>query len=387
MKRITAMLLILSLAVICFCSCGEIEIVELNERLIIEAIGIDYIDGIYNVTIEGLDSFSAGSENSSISSPSLTKCYLFQGETIGMAMNSISVVTGQTPLFSQARILLVGFDTAKEKLSEVLDFFRREYTTRTDILFAVGEGLAKDTVSADFGNNVSAGNVLEAAVTSWKYTGRSCYTPLYKFLNSVRGTTDNAFCPLIGIKDNVFSDKKEVKLSGTVIFGKDGSTAVLSPENTLALTIINNSIENGDLTVKTDGGTATLEIIECKTKKKVDIKDGKAVFSIDAKLSCDIPEFQSESFRGLSKDDTEKLSAEAAKTVGELLSRCLTETFYDKNFDIFHFGRAIALKDNEFLSEVLNSGSILSEHTLCEISVSVSIRRIGKIILEEDNKQ
>ena len=59
--------------------CSSIEIVELNERLIIEAIGIDYNDGVYNITIEGLDSFSSGSESSSISAPSLTKCFMFQG--------------------------------------------------------------------------------------------------------------------------------------------------------------------------------------------------------------------------------------------------------------------------------------------------------------------
>lgn len=387
MKKLTAVFLIISLFTLTFSGCSEIEIVELNERLIIEAIGIDYSDGIYRVTIEGLDSFSAGSESNSISAPKLTKCYLFQGETIGMAMNSISVVTGQIPLFSQARILLVGSETAKEKLSEVLDFFRREYTTRTDILFAVAEKTAEETVSANFGNNVSAGNVLEAALSSWKHTGRSCYMPLYKFLGNISGQTDNAFCPLIGIKDNGFNDTKEVNLSGTVIFGKDGKVAVISPEKTLSLMIINNQIENGDLTVLTDQGTATLEIIDCKTTKKLNIENGKAVFNIKTELSCDIPEFQSESFRGLSKNDTEKLSGKAAEAIGILIAENLSEIFYGKNYDIFHFGRALALKNNQFLVNNLNMHKNLPDFTQFNLTVKVSIRRIGKIILEEENNK
>ncbi len=387
MKRLILIILIISLLTVNLSSCGEIEIVELNERLIIEAVGIDWSDGIYNVTIEGLDSFSAGSENSSISAPSLTKCYQFQGETIGMAMNSISVVTGQIPLFSQARILLVGLETAKEKLSEVLDFFRREYTTRTDILFAVAEKKAADTVAADFGKNISAGNVLEAAVASFEHTGRSCYTPLYMFLNSVMGETDSAYCPVIGIKDNNFSETKEVQLSGTVVFGKDGSAEILSQEETLGLMIATDKINNGDFTVKTEKGTATLEIIECKTKTKMEINGPSARFIIDSKLSCDIPEFQSRNFSGLSKDDTEKLSSQAAKEITGIIASSVQRTLYDKNFDIFHLGRAIALKDSNFLNNKLQNGAKLAEFITCEISVSVSIRRIGKIVLDEDNSQ
>lgn len=387
MKKLTAFFLSATFFMLSLSACSNVEIVELNERLIIEAIGIDFSDGKYRVTIEGLDSFSAGSESNSISAPALTKCYLFQGETIGMAMNSISVITGQIPLFSQARILLVGMDTAKEKLSEVLDFFRREYTTRTDILFAVAEKTAQETVSADFGKNVSAGNVLEAALSSWKYTGRSCYMPLYKFLGSISGQTDNAFCPLVGIKDNSFGDTKEINLSGTVIFGKDGQTTVISPEDTLSLMIINNNIKNGDLTAETDKGTATLEIIDCKTKKKLNITDGKAVFDITTVLSCDIPEFQSESFGGLTKNDTEKLSEIAAETIGKMISANIDKIFYDKNYDIFHFNRAISLKDHSFLISRLNMNDTISDFTQFNISVTVSIRRIGKITLEEENSK
>lgn len=387
MKKLTAVFLTVSFLIFTFSGCSSIEIVELNERLIIEAIGIDYKDGKYRVTIEGLDSFSAGSESNSISAPKLTKCYLFQGDTIGMAMNSISVVTGQIPLFSQARILLVGMDTAKEKLSEVLDFFRREYTTRTDILFAVAEKTAEETVSADFGSNVSAGNILEAALSSWKHTGRSCYMPLYKFLGSISGRTDNAYCPLVSIKDNSFSDTKEINLSGTVIFAKNGNATVISPEETLALMILSDRIENGDLTVTTDKGTSTLEIISCNTKKSLEIKNGKAVFNIKTGLSCDIPEFQAQSFRGLSKNDTEKLSEKAAQTVAGLMTECLSDIFYSKNYDIFHFGRAVSLKDNNFLKNNLNMNKSLSEFTQFNITVTVSIRRIGKITLQEEDSQ
>lgn len=382
MKKATAIILVLTL--IMLTSCSNIEIVELNERLIIEAIGIDYENGTYKVTIEGLDSFSAGTDSNSISAPSLTKRYLFEGETIGMAMNSISVITGQIPLFSQARILILGFWAATEKLSEILDFFMREYTTRTDILFAVAENTASEVVSADFGKNISAGNILQAAVLSSKHTGRNTHTPLYRFLNSVMGETDSSYCPVIGIKDNVYKNGKEVDLIGTAVFGKDESTIVISPEQTLGLMLISGEIRNGDITVKTEKGTATIEIIDSKTRIKTDFTEETAYFTLKLKVRCDIPEFQSEHFRGLSKSDTELIAKASAEKLSAILTDTLNKVFYENNYDAFGIGRRINLKNHDFYTSVINNNIPLKDVVKFNIEAQTEIRRIGKIILAEE---
>ncbi len=363
--------------------CSSIEIVELNERLIIEAIGIDYNDGVYNITIEGLDSFSSGSESSSISAPSLTKCFMFQGKTIGMAMNSISVITGQIPLFSQARVLILGPGTAETKLSESLDFFRREYTTRTDILIAIAKESAEAVVSADFGQNISAGNVIEAALESSRYTGNSCYMPLYKFINSVLSKTDTPFCPLISTKTNPFTGKEEVSLLGTTVLGKTNN-GTLSPEQTLGLNILNNKIQNGDISIETPDGLCTLEIISCKTKKQVKIIEGKAVFHIRVRLLCDIPEYQSEAFSGLSKKDIEKIAQLSSEKIALMLSELIDNIYFLENEDIFNFGRMINLTDNSFYSDKYTLNNIIDSVEKCDLDISLSIRRIGKIILAEE---
>lgn len=382
MKKIMSLILVLTL--ILLTSCSNIEIVELNERLIIEAIGIDYENGIYKVTIEGLDSFSAGTDSNAISAPSLTKCFLFEGETIGMAMNSISVVTGQLPLFSQARILILGFSAAREALSEILDFFRREYTTRTDILFAVAENTAAEVVAADFGKNVSAGSILQAAVLSGKHTGRNISTPLYRFISSVLGDTDSPCCPVIDIRKNAYSGSREVELTGTAVFGKDKSSVIISPENTLGLMLITGEIRNGDFTVRTDKGVATIEIIDSKTKIKTEIRDGRAHFTLSLRIRCDIPEFQSEHFRGLSKSDTEIIALNSSKKLSGIITDTLDEVFYKNNFDAFRLGRRINLENHGFYKKLINNNIKLSDVVSFDIKAEAEIRRIGKIILAEE---
>lgn len=374
----------LFLCIIFLTSCSNIEIIELNERLIIEAIGIDYEDDVYKVTIEGLDSFTSGSDINSISPGKLTKCHIFTGETIGMAMNSISRITGQIPLFSQARVLIIGMDTAKTRLSQVLDFFRREYTTRTDILIAVSEKSARETVSADFGENVSAGNIFEAALSSYRYTGKCTYTPLYRFLNSLMGETDSAFCPVIAIKSNDFSDKKEAELPGTAIFRKDGSVFTISDEETLALNLINNKIKNGDITVNNTKGICTFEIIDCKTKTRINTESGKAEVSIDIRLKCDIPEFQTENFSGLSKEDISEIEKDAEIKITQMCKNLTDKILKNEHCDTFNLGRKINLVNHSFYTGNIKNGAIPEDLITLNISTDVQVRRIGKVILEKD---
>lgn len=362
--------------------CAKIETVELNERLIIEAIGIDEENGKFKVCIEGLDSFSAGIESSNISAEAITKCYLFEGETVGMAMNSISTVTGQIPLFSQTRVLILGMETAKNYLSQVLDFFRREYTTRTDILIAVAENKASDVISADFGKNVSAGDIIEAAVQSYKHTGTSVYTPLYKFLNSAMNEADASYCPLVGIKKNVYSEKSEVNIAGTAVFGKHGHK-ILSKEETLALQIINNDLENGDLMLEAENGRLTLEIIDSHTKIKTDINNKNILFSINSEIICDIPEYQTSDFGELTKSDTEEIAKTTAEKLCSVFSDTVTNTFFVDKYDVFAFGKRINLKDHKLYDYLLKDYDSLQSHCTFNISIKVSIRRIGKVVLKK----
>lgn len=386
LKKLFCILPFLLSFIILSSSCSDIETVELNQRLIIEAVGIDMKNGKYEVTIEGLDSFTVGSTGTDVSSESITRCYFFEGETIGMAMNQISVRTGLIPLFSQARVLVIGKETAEKELQAVLDFFRREYTTRTDILIAVSDTTAKEVLSSDFGKSISAGKIIETALDSGKYTSRCIYMPLYKFLNNLKNEASSAFCPLIGIRKNEFSKLYEIDIHGTAVFYGDKST-VLTSEETLALSVFLNKTSNGDLSIKTDKGICTVEIIDCDTKIKTETRNGNIHFFIENDLRCDIPEFLSPRFSSLTPEDTEEIAFLTAKHIAEKQAEIIDKFYREQKFDIFNFGRRIDLKDHKLYEEYINSTDIYRDNTVCDIKTSVSIRRIGKILLDNSNEE
>lgn len=381
LKRLSGVIAVLLTLMILCSSCSEIETVELNERLIIEAVGIDAKDGKYEVTIEGLDSFTVGSAGTDVSSGSITRCYFFEGETIGMAMNQISTRTGLIPLFSQARVLVIGKKTAETELQAVLDFFRREYTTRTDILIAVAETTAKEILSSDFGKSISAGKIIETALDSGKYTGRSIYMPLYKFLNDLKNEASSAFCPFIGTRKNEFSELYEIDIGGTAVFYGNKST-VLTSEETLALSVLLGKTANGDLSIKTDKGTCTVEIIDCDTRVKTTVSNGKIHFSAENNLRCDIPEFSAPEFSSLTPEDTEKIAHLTAEYLAKKQAQIIDKFYFEQKFDIFNFGRRIDLKNHQLYTEYIKNTDVFKDKISCDIKTSVSVRRIGKILLD-----
>lgn len=365
-------------------SCRGIETVELNSRLIIESIGIDSDAEMYDITIEGLDCISADTGKSDLPAQKLTKCYFYRCATIGEAINKLRMQTGLIPLFSQTRVILIGRKTAETKLNEVLNFFMREYSTRIDILIAAAENNAKDIISADFGDGISAGRHLEEAINSYKYTGTSVYSPLYRIINASINKTDSPYCPLIGLADNPFKKAKQIKLSGTIAFPENKSSLTLNDAQTLALMLINGDLENGFITVDHRQGKCTLKIVNYSSKTKTEVINGRAKINFYADIECDIPEFQTDSFSEMTKEDSLIIAQEASKLITENTASTLGYAFFGNDCDIFSFGRRINLKNSDFYKENIEKNKAFSEKVDCRTEVRVSIRRMGKIVIKNE---
>ena len=89
-------LLVLTVLILILCSCSFVEIVEIDDRLIITALGIDVTDEGYEVTVQALNTSSGGSGNSSSQSSGsqATQHFSVSGETVGDALLQIYTKTG-----------------------------------------------------------------------------------------------------------------------------------------------------------------------------------------------------------------------------------------------------------------------------------------------------
>jgi len=372
-------LLVLTVLILILCSCSFVEIVEIDDRLIITALGIDVTDEGYEVTVQALNTSSGGSGNSSSQSSGsqATQHFSVSGKTVGDALLQIYTKTGFKPLYSQARILVLGKRAAEEKLSQSIDFFLREYATRTDILLAVSLSTAKEVVSASFGDSVIGAKELENAVKSGEYTSKSVTVPLYKFINLISGETDCAYCPVIGVEKNEFSDNMIAFVYGTALFYDNTLQAVINDEDTLGLMLLTNQAGGASIPVETQGGTYTLGIVSGKTKIKPTIKENTALFDIATTLKCDIVEYENADFSVISEEDIEIIKKNALEIIGKRLEQTLKISFYANNCDICRFGKILMLKDTDFYNKYISRGNF-ADKIQYSLDIEISVRRVGK---------
>lgn len=363
--------------ILLFSACDGIKITELNERLIIEAIGIDYGEnGDYAVTVQALDSEATGSEQDDASAQP-TKTFVFSGASVGEALNGISVHTGKTPLYSQARVIIIGNEVAKRSIGEALDFFLREYTTRTDILTAVAEKSAKETVNASFGENAIGAQVIENALNSGEYTGNAVAVPLYKFINLLIDEKSGAFCPVIGVRKEELSDDARIEVTGTALFYGNTFRSVLNTEETRGLLFLTDRISSADLPLKSEDGIFTLRIVSSKTKTEPP-KDGGNKFAIRITTECDITEFESPDFSMLTSAAVERARRASEEKIKEAAERALTSAYFTNGCDVCRFERRFWLSQPNRYRQLTDGGADLRKGFSAEITASVKIRRTGK---------
>lgn len=359
-------------------ACGAVEGKELSQRLIIEAIGIDKSSDGVRITLQTLDTHTLGTGSDPNESEKITGIYSLSGETVGQALSRTESVTGLSPLYSQARMIVLGKDLAMDNVSEPLDFFLREYNARSDILIAVAAEKAEDIVSADLGEAVADAVVLEDAVTAGSDNGRNVFVPLYQFMNLILTETDTAYCPVIELRDAPITDRQEIYISGTAFFRNNALDFIAGKELTEGLLFLTDKVKNAVITVDGEKGKYTLSIISTSTKISTRRQEnGSFIFGIRTKIKCDITQFGTRDFENLQAEEAKDAERSALRHIKEQMENSIRTYFYERRYDVCRFGRRVNLKYPRFY-ELYKERMFSEDMSEIRLTVDVTVRRTGK---------
>lgn len=355
--------------------CGP-RSVELSDRLIVEAVGIDKTDAGVKVTLQALDTHAAGAGSDPNERGQVTRLYQFSGESVGQALSGVRAATGLTPLYSQARVLLFGRALAEDGLTEALDFFLREYNARSDILIALAEDTAEAPVAADFGATVPGAVIMEDMLNGSLETGTGAAVKLYDFMNLTYTPTDTAFCPVLGVADQALENAQKPVLRGTAFF-VDGRLSFTAGEDlTRGMLFLKNQIEHGELRAAGEAGTYTMRIISSKTKIIPALyANGRLQARIRVKTVCDVTEFTPRGARRLGEAEAHDAAAAGKAELESLLNDTVNALFFEKRADICRLARLVNLK---YPGHAAAYAEGMFDTTEITVSVDFTVRRTGK---------
>ena len=376
MRKALIVLLVFLMAFYTFNS-EEIYKKDIRNRLVIQGIGIDVEDDEkYSVTIQAIDTNAQAATSSDGASQPPLKTYKTKGDTIYTALKSITETEGKIPLYSQNRIIILGKSITEENMSDVIDFFVRDVENSSSVYIAAAEKTAGEILEAKNGQEYISARSIETGISSYEYDARIFELQLFDLINRYNSGTKDFAMPLLSLKEE--KGEKSVEISGTALFNSTKYREKISKDETVFLNILYDKLNNTALSYDIDNDQkVSLNIVDSKTTRKVDINNGQPVFKIKVKMEADIAEISGGVSSAMKEKDIEKIALIGEKHIEKETKNLIYSLYEEFNSDSVGLGRLIYILYKDFYkTHEKNLDSVL-QNSIYEVEVDLKIRRIG----------
>lgn len=385
-------LLIIALAVLIFFLPGCSASNELQDALVIEAMGIDKKDGKVTVIIQALNTEDYPSNGSEAGGGKITAVHKVTGKTVDDALNNIIMLTGKEPIYSHNRVIVLGEGIYKDSdIGNNLNFFTRSYKSRSQVLIAAAKREASEIIAVDSGEGILGAKIIEEIIEAGKRNGLCANNCLYSYMNMYDNECLHEFIPILDITENKAEEKSEIIPAGTLITKKGKYRDELSDEETKALLFLSEKLNSGIITTVRDGTLFSLNIVKSDYKIKTDIKNAAPVITVCLNCTCELTEYTGFN-NGIAKSDIQAIEQNAEEYLKNLLSDFMNKTVKQKGIDILYLSCKFLNRntsyfmqnitdDNEDIQYENWQNALMNADILYDINVNV--RRIGQEVIKK----
>lgn len=288
----------------------NIRSTELNDRAIVQALGVDYSNTDYIVTAQVYNPENADT------SKSQTKILVGQGNNIAEAIDDINRKNSKTLYLSHNSFVAVGLECASSQIDEVLNFFEKEPQTRPDVAVIITDK-AENLINFTSDENTTPAQSVVEILKDAAANGTLSDTRLYEILRLRETPTSDYMIPVISVGDTYLSP------TGTLVF-KDGSpTALLDKDKTRGYNFIKGNIKDAFMSVNNFG----VDIKSVTSKTTVKLLNDTAEFYVYIDIHATAKE-----------GDKTEISQEMKEEIQLKAENAIQESLLENGCDIFEFG-------------------------------------------------
>lgn len=360
-KSAVAVLLTLALA-------GCMKPVGINQRAIVQGIGIDKHGGGYRLTLQ---IFEPTSEK-----PAGSLIVQADGETISDALQKAQTQNGRTMFYGQNKMLVLGEAAAKNDINAIIGFFNANHQSRPNMDVLVTRGKAADVIQSrpQEGEQalLSIRNVLESSESGGQVLRGSVMSIVASLENGYSG-----FCtPVVQMSGQ--GEQKTVELSGAAVYRQGRLVGALTQAQTRGALWVRGEVSKTRLVVEDlHIGKVSLAVTDAHTKITPSIRSGMPHFQIDCTVSSHINE-NVVIKNGVSLPQrVGALKEQQARLVQDEIESALDACMGEYGVDIFGFANLLAQREPEWFAQNKSRyGDILPGFTY-EVRVESRISRYG----------
>lgn len=356
--------ILLELLLVCFL-CGCNQVAGLDEQLIVYGIGVDKTEDAYELTVQALNTQTTSEANSQDDGKTIINISA-TAPTLIEAVNKIENQTGKKILYSHAIVLIVGQETAKSGIKEIIRFFSTNHKLRPTVEVIISSITAKDVFSNEGdGDIVNAEDIVSISQIG-KENDDGINSNIRYLLSDLENPQKAAKVWLLEYN----KDEGKVACPKVALFKSDKLTDVLNEESTKGLLLIYKKAKNIADSINVNDTQIYYELSKAKSKINVSFNSNKPVFNIS--LCADLELYNADN---LAANSGIKLIIE--KRLAELMQKAIDWGIKKNGCDIFNFYRYIMNANLSFFKENLANMEEILKSADYEINAQAKIRYMG----------
>ncbi len=396
MKKIS-IALILSL-VLSLSLSGCVRYVELSDRAIVQALGIDYIPDrkIYRISMQYFSQTSEGGQNQiDKTQPNVLKS-VGEGDSILTAAKNASILSGKDLLLSENRLIIIGAELCNDDLMKTLQFFISNYHSHPKTYVCGAENTAEELIDIRFKEGYVSSQRLINLIENASSEGHTVADYAYQIMSSLCNSTGSAYLPRLKISEQKTDgtvpkesggEKKEggqeeqetektIVLDGGVVFSDKRKSGVIDSASCIGLQFLSNRMAEYSVTVNDNGNRSTITFFSVRTAITPGF-DEKGELYFDISVTAD---GRFDERGGISETDTARIMAVKSKAEHEVVSlmeKAAIDIRGNCRSDIFGLEKALRHSYPEFVARNKDNITDILLSAPCVIKVKCNTFSLG----------
>ncbi|MBQ9483538.1 MAG: hypothetical protein IJU82_05035 [Ruminiclostridium sp.] len=374
MKKVFALIL----AVMMLSGC--VPHTELDRLAIAEAVGLDFENGIYTVTLQYFNTDSSGGVTAVDSTAPNATVAEGKGKTIESALEALSYKTGRSITIGAATVMVFG-ESALFSLEDALRLAASHYSGNLRADIAAARGKASDVMNVRFKEGNASVEKLEDMLCNAEELGLTRRIKMYEVSEKLCGETKSVVLPLFQAYSGgseLTEDGSGVIIAGGALFTGGEFARELSVREMSGLAMLDpapESIRNCEMTLSYMGEDTRVMLYKVKPHITPRFEGGKLAADIEITADCKIVSTSiSDPYEH--REGIERVCAEeAVSRVSELVSR----TFAGNGADISGLGYVINAHSPALWSAVVSDCRSALKAAEYNVTADIRMERYGVV--------
>ena len=261
-------------------------------------------------------------------------------------------------------VLIIGGETAKEGISDIITFFSTNHKLRPTVEVLVSNCTAKDIFFAEGTCKIINSEDIFAITNIGKESNDAIQSSVRYLLSDINNELKAAKVWYIEY------DKEKVSCQKIALFKSDKLTDILDEDVSKGVLLIYGKAKNLSDSTKLNDDTISYRISQSKSNVNVGIKNNKPIFNINLDLNLDL--YGSDSI-----NQSAEIKSALKNRLTSLTENTINFCINKYGCDIFNFHRYIMNSDAKFFKTNLNQIKNIIQSADYNVSVSTKTRYMG----------